>query len=398
MIQFLKRHRYLTDISQLGIVYFIIAIGLAFIDTIWAVYLYSYLHSDVIVGVISTIFTVVSLTSYLALIPFLERFDKLNLFKIALFSASICYLLFAISPNIWIIILLGCILSVISVVRINSAGIIIKECSTETNLAENEGFMYTVMNLGWLLGPIIAGFVSGKYDIPLVFVLSSIFMITALAMLIISKINFKEEKDGKVHKNFVKNVKEYLKEKDLVKTYIISGSSAVWWCFNFIYVPIHIIEAGLGIEWVAYFLFAMIVPQVLLEYYFGKKTNKIGFRILFTVGNSIMALVLLVCLFVQNIYMILGLLVLGSVGISMLEATTEAYFFLVAPKRKTAVYYSIYNTTGDIFSIVGKLFIAGILALLAFKYSFLLLALVFTMFAAVSLTMKPFPGLKQKNT
>ena len=196
----------------------------------------------------------------------------------------------------------------------------------------------------------------------------------------------------KISYNFVKDVKDYFKNADLVKDYIISGSSSIWWALTFIFIPMYIIENGLGVQWVAYFLFAIVAPLVMFEYYFSKKTNTWGFKKLFVMGNLIPLIVLIGCFFVSNIYWLLGLMVLGTVGIAMVEATSEAYFFFVAPKKQPEKYYSIYNTTLDVFSFIGKIVIAGLLIFFTLKISFLFLALIFGLFTIVSSRMKEVNG------
>ncbi|MFH1971843.1 MAG: MFS transporter [archaeon] len=388
VISFLKKRTHFTKIGQLGIVFLIVALALSFVDTVWAVYIYEFVKKDVWVGLISSLFTAVSLISYIYLIPWIEKSNNIKTYKISLTLIALCYFLFIFIRSLWLIIVLGIILSVLSVLRVDSYGMVVRNSSKKEELSANEGFIYTLMNIGWLIGPLIAGFLADKWGIPIIFFLSGIFMLLSLVLLILMRIRSKDKKIKEVDGNFILNLRDFFKKKELVKTYIISGSTSIWWALIFIYIPVHMIETGLRFKEIAFFLFAVIVPLILFEYYFSKKANKIGFKRLFIIGHIIMGLCLVVSFFMPNILFILIVLICGSLGIAMVEATTEAYFFLIAPKKKTEKYYSIYNTTLDVFSIMGKLLIAGFLLILPFKYAFLLLAVIFAMFVIMACSLK----------
>ncbi len=188
MIQFLKRRRHLSKIGQLGIVLFIVALAMSFIDTIWAIYLFKYFNNESLVGLVSSFFTIISFLSYLLIIPVIEKYDNKKLYLIGILGMALAYFAFAFTENIWIIILVGCLLSIFTVLRIDTYGILIKDNSKKAELSANEGLIYTIMNVAWTIGPIIAGFISGKFGIPIIFTLAGIFNIIAIGFFILIKI------------------------------------------------------------------------------------------------------------------------------------------------------------------------------------------------------------------
>lgn len=392
MISFAKRRKFISKIGELGLIVFLIALGISFVDSIWAVYVYDYTQSDVTVGLISALLTAVSLISFVTIIPFLEKHSKCRLFKLTLALSALCYILFAVTKSLWSIIILGIFFSIINVIRIDTFGIIVSDSSKKGELAKNEGIVYTTANCGWLVGPLISAYFAEKYGMSLIFLLAAFFLFFALfsywALSLHSKRRIVKKADG----DFFKNIKDFFKNKDFLKNYIISGAPSVWWSFTWIYVPVYIIKQGLGLQWVSYFLFATMLPVIGLEYYFGKWADKTKYRSFFISANILLGILLILAFFVQNIYFLLILFILGSIGIAMLESSTEAYFFLIAPKKRLEKYYSIYNTALDVFSIIGKLSIAGILAILSFKYSFLVVALLFFSFAWISFYVKEISG------
>lgn len=394
MLEFLQYPPKFSKIQSFSLVVFLLTIGVSLTDTFWAVYLYQYTHSDALVGLISAFLTGVSLLSFLVFIPVFEKYDNSRLYQWSIFLMGICYILFLFTESIWIIVLLGMIMSILTVVRINCFGIILKENSKQGEIAKNVGMAFTIISFAWVVGPLIAGQIAEIYGIPLLFLLSSFFFFMALLSYKMFNIGIRRKKVTLVDGHFLKNIKGFFQNKQLVRSYLVAGSSPLWWSFVYIYMPVHIVEQGLGLQWVAYFLFAVIIPILLFEYYFNILADKLRYRKAFLRGNIFIALLLLVAFFISNIYALLGLLVLGSIGIALVEPAAESYFFLISPKKGIEKNYSIYNTSLDVFAILGKMIIAGTLLFLNFQYSFLVLALFFLFLAWVSLSLKQVSGAK----
>jgi len=372
MVISLLRHRFLTKFRELNLVVLISSLSTAFISTIWAIYVYGFVQNESLVGTLSAIFTLVSIFAYFYLIPFFEKKDPTKIYSIALILNAILYVLFAINKSFYFFILISLIFVIVGVLGSTSFGIIIRKESGLKNLSKREGLVYTLSNTGFLVGPLIAGFVSDLYGISSVFLLAAIFIFMAFvafkAMNIHEKVKIK-----KIDKNIFQNFKDFIKEKELLKSYSIGGGISLYWSIIYIYVPLYIIQQGLSKSVVGMFLFAVCIPLILLEYPIGKNVDRIGFKKFFFIGYGILAIGSFFVFFMPNIYYILILLVLTSIGAAFLEPTKEAYFFKIVPKGKEKKYYGPFLTSNNVFSIIGKLVAAGILLILPFKFIFLAL-------------------------
>ncbi|MBU1129497.1 MAG: MFS transporter [Nanoarchaeota archaeon] len=360
-----------TRMGKLAIIGFLVAIALALVDTIWAVYMDSFVHSEAIVGFISAALTLIAIVSCFVLVPIIEKYKKSSLFFWSLILFGITYLLFAINTKFYIFVILAFFLTIFYILRMNSYGIIVKDKSTKTQLSKNEGLIYTFMNLAWVIGPLIAGYLANAYGINLIFLVSAIFVFLSALAFKVSKINDVNIKK-KLDKNIFKNTKEFFKNKNRVLSYFISGAVNCWWILIYLFMPMHIIRTGLNNLWIGYFLFAVAVPLVLFEYKFSKLAGKKGFRKIFKTGFGILVLISLLCFFITNIYLVLLLLALASIGMAMLESTTEAYFFDIINKKQECKYYGPYNTGIDVCQFVGKVLASVFLIFLPFNYIFLL--------------------------
>jgi len=376
----------LDDIDKLGFVGFISNIGFAAVATIWAIYLESFFHSESIVGFAITALTIISLLSYIFIIPLIEKHNKIKLYVISILLYAISYFLFGVLSNFHAVILLSIIMAFVISLRVTSYGIIVSDKSKRRSLAKNEGFIYTFMNLSWLIGPLIAGFVSRQFGLRAVFIMSAIFILISFLLLL----NFKI-RDGRITKNYDKNILkicvEYFSDKNLTLCYILSGGINFWWALIYVYIPLRIVDSGYPSEYVGYFLFVAMIPLILFTYPFGKLAGKIGFKKIFFIGYFLLGISSIACFFIGNLIVVLGILIIASAGAAMVESTTESYFFDISKRRKDK-FYGIYNTTIDINHAIATFFGAIILALVSFKFLYLFFGAAMTLIAFLSLKIK----------
>ncbi|MBS3140556.1 MFS transporter [Candidatus Woesearchaeota archaeon] len=375
-----------TGIAKLSIIAFIVALAFASINTIWALYIDSFVHNESLVGLVSSLLAVISFLSYLILVPIIEKSEKPRLFLFSLLLFSISYLFFSINKNFIIFLLLASIITILDTIRITSFGIIVRDKSTRKNLPRNEGLKYTFLNIAWVIGPLMAGYIAEKSGIPIVFILASLLIFLAFVLFKISKIknnNIKKKPDI----NLIKNFLEFFKDKNRVLAYFISGGLSFWWgSLIYLFMPLYIIRSNLDNLWVGYFLFAIALPLIFLEFKFSKLALKIGFKKMFMLGFFIAFSASLICFFLSNIYLIMLILVLASFGLAMIEPNSESFFFeSLKTKEEELKYYSPYNTSIEVFHFIGRILSSLVIFLFAFKSIFLLFAiLMLIMFFIVS--------------
>ena len=387
MHTYIRRFFRLGQIGKLGFVGFLSSFGIALVGTIWSIYLESYLHNPSYIGFISTIFMIISLISYIVLIPIIQRFGKSFLFLLSLIFYFISYFILSLATNVYLIIFIGVIISVFASLRGEVFGIIIADKSRKKEVSKNEGAIYTFFNLAWLIGPLVAGFIAKLYGFNKVFMWAAGFLL--LSLILFKEFDLKDKRKSRVsEQSFFSLIKEFFSNKQLFYVYLISGGISLWWAFIYIYGPIYIIEQGFGREFVGIFLFSVAIPLVLLEYVFGKLASKIGMRKVFVLGYLLMGVSAIICFFVSNPFVLFGFVLLASVGASMLEPTTEAYFFDITPASQRDKFYGVYNTTIDVFYSLST-FLAGLVLLwFSFNYLFLLFGVILILMAGISMKVR----------
>jgi len=360
-----------TNIAKLSIVGLIASLAAAYVDTIWAVYLNSFVDSIVLVGFLSAMLTIISFFSYFLFIPVIERSDKAKIYFYTMIFFIITYVLFFINHNFYFFLILAVVITILYTLRITSFGILVRDYSKNKNVSRNEGIIYTFMNIAWVIGPLVAGYVASGFGVNWVFILAAFFIFIGLILFKTSEI--KDLKGKKItDNNFFINFVEFFKDKDRVLAYTLGGGVNLWWSFIYLFIPLMIIRNGLGEIWIGYFLFAVAIPLILFSYISAKWAGKHGFKRLFKIGYLMVSIIAFACFFVSNIYFILSLLVLASVGLAMLESTTEAYFFDILRGKEKYRFYGPYNTAIDSGRFTGKIFASVLLIFLAFNFLFLL--------------------------
>jgi|TARA_Y100000310_G_scaffold181883_1_gene181909 MFS family permease len=382
-------------IDKLGMITLFSSIGLAAIMTIWAVYLDSFLHNASYVGFLTAFFIIIGSLSYIFFIPIIEKKNKVKLYLTILFLFTISYILFGLFSNLYAVIILGIITSILASLGITCLGIIVRDKTRDSSVSKNEGIIFTSRNIAFLLGPIIAGFIANKYGMANVFFFAAIAMFISLILFKLMNIQDNRVKK-RVDKNSIKVFIDFFKKRERTLSYFTSGGITFWWALIYTYIPIYILNNDLGKEVIGYFLAAMTIPLILTEYSFGKLAGKIGFKKIFVLGYLIIGFFTILAFFFSNIYIVLALLILASFGAGMLEPTTEAYFFDTITKEQRDKFYGPYNTTINLNAFMGRVFAAILLLFLPFKFIFILFGITMFLFAIVSSKTKDIIESKKK--
>lgn len=395
MVHFKKHLLKFGFIQKLSTHFLFSSIGISIATTIWALYLDSFLSNPSHVGFLSSFFTAVGFFSFLFLIPIIEKNSKTKLLCISLIVLTLSYFVFSFYSNLYFLIILGIVISIFGSLRGNVFGIILRDKSKKQSISKNVGFAYVFLNIGWLIAPIFAGYVLQEKGFSFTFLIAAICIF--ISVLLLRAFNLKDNRVSKrIDKNIFKVSLEFFKNKDRVLAYTLGGAVNFWWALVYIYVPLRIVETGYSDFLVGIFLAAVIIPLVALEYPFGKLAGKKGFKKIFFLGFLISAFFCLLCFFFSNIYIILLLLVLASIGIAMLESTTEAYFFDIINTSQEDKYYGPYSTAVDTGYFLGSISGAIILVFLSFNFIFILFAIFMLITAFLALKIREVLEFKRK--
>ncbi|MCW8965262.1 MAG: MFS transporter, partial [Candidatus Pacearchaeota archaeon] len=188
-------------------------LSLSFIDTVWALYIDSFVESAFWVGLITALITAITFLSYFFVIPLVERKDKVRLYSLSLGVAFLSYVLFAFTSSLILLILILIPSAFFSALRITSFGLVVKDSSCSKNLSKNLGLLYALENVSWVIGPLVAGYILSAYGFSVVFFIAALILLFVFSILNLSKIKDVEVKK-RVDGHFLKNFFYFFKKKD----------------------------------------------------------------------------------------------------------------------------------------------------------------------------------------
>jgi MFS family permease len=319
-----------------------------------------------------------------------ERHSEKRIWMLSAFGLVTGYMIFFLSKSI-LVLALGAVFYIASrVLHYESSGIIISHSCSKKQLGKTEGLFYTVTNIGWVIGPLMGGFIAARIGVPLVFVFSAFFVLIGVAMFknIVLKEYIHCNRTKETLKKTFTHLKDFFSNKKFLLAYFVSGGIALYWGIIYIYGPLYIIWRGLPSYFVGIFLFAVAVPLVLLEYFIGRISDKYGCKKLLILGYIILAFFALLAFLMSNVYLSLWFLILGSIGASLLEATKETYYFKVVKRSEEEKFYGSYRTHQDLFGTIGRFLGAIFLIFFSLQALFLLLAIEMIMFALIATRVK----------
>lgn len=388
MFYFHRHHRQIKTTTELGIIRLILSVGISAISSIWVLYLSNLGFSNSMIGFISGFVVFISFISSFFTTVILEKFTDYKSYILSLIMFIFAYIFMGITKNFYVFIFFAIVIAVANVLRIDSFDILFRDESRDTDLNGNEGMLYSLVNLGWLLGPFTAGYFLSLYGMSSVFFVSSFFIFMSLILFLMLNIKKVIKKRKSFDSNIILNVKEFFSNFNLVLPFLMSCGGYVWWSFVFIYVPMIMIDKGLSYETVAGFLGIVMVPLVLMEYGVGKLSEKYGFRKFYNFGFFLLTFLIFIAFFVENIYFTLALILAGSFAIACVEPLQDTYFFRQVKKVDEEKFYPIFATSEHVGGILGKVLIAVFLLFFSLEYIYLLVTFFMGSFAYFTLKIK----------
>ena len=383
VISLKERFRFRT-INILLFVGLITSISNGLFNTIWALYLDGFLHSESSVGLFSTLISFVALVAFIILVHVIEKYQEEKVYFYSLLISIFILFLYAVVNSFTIVIIISLAYIILAVLRAESFGIIFRNESQTRNLGKNEGLIYTLSNIGLILGPLTAALLLKIYNVNRLFIIISL---VALVSLFIFSFYKHKSRKYKLNYNLFTGIKYFFKNPDLRNLYISGIGVSIWWGFVFIYVPLHMVRNGLDKSQVGIFFFLAMIP-LLFEYFVGKKSDKVGIKSFIVSGYFIISIFALIAFIMNNIYLVLLAIILASFGSAFIDPTRETGFFKLISKKEQERYYGIFLTNVEVGLLLGKFIPALLLIFLPFSYIFILLSFIMFISGLISLNLK----------
>jgi len=174
-------------------------------------------------------------------------------------------------------------------------------------------------------------------------------------------------------------IKDFFRNKNLRRSYIINSLLQFFFCWMIIYTPIYL-SSHLGFTWVEIGkIFAvMLIPFLIIPFHLGKYSDKIGERKMLMLGFMIMALSTVSVFFIERHEVWIWALALFAtrIGAATVEAMSDTYFFKHV-RSEEEQFVGVYRSSPSFAYTIGPMLAFTTLYLTpSFKFIYLILGAV----------------------
>lgn len=380
-----KHHAKGLAIKALGINSVLIALAFASLEAVWPIYLHELFPSASQVGFITASLSIISLIGFMFLFPIFNTFTARKVLFTSVAVNAIVIALYAFTHNPIVFFVLAAINALFISLRIQSFGVLLRSNSSLKTISNNENQMYMLLNTGWVIGPLLAGFIGDKLSVDAVLILSSLFLLMSVYSITMYTTVLEKRKQQSLKKiTPVQNILEFFRCKKRSISYILTTGLELWWSVPYIFIPIEMIKLGLPLHYVGIFLFLLCIPNIVIEEYMAKRKKRINPLIAITIGYLIVFICAIIASLCANIYITLGLLILASFGLGILEPSTETHFFSVVSKEQATRFYGSFFTAKMFGGFLGQFGVAFLLLCMNINKSLFVVGLFMLSFAIIS--------------
>ncbi|MFZ2621056.1 MAG: MFS transporter [Minisyncoccia bacterium] len=352
----------------------------------------SYLNNFFSETQVSTLYILGSIIDTVLLLYASKILEKIGNYKFIIYTVLIEFiatLVIAISNSPFFIGLFFLThMVVISLIYFNM-DIFIENVSKDESITGSVRATYmTIANITIFLSPLLVSAILINNNYFYVYLTSSIFMIP---LYFFAK-RFKKIGGVKVHHIKIKEtILEYIKNSDLYNIFVSQFLLQFFYAYMIVYTPLYLTKY-IGFSWqeVGIMFTIMLLPFVLLEIPVGELSDlKYGEKEFLTVGFIIIGLSTIFISFITaKVFWIWATaLFITRIGASLVEASSESYFFKQVDKNKTDL-ISFFRISRPVSFIVAPLLATLALEFIPFQYIFIIIGSIMIVGAHYSLALK----------
>lgn len=257
--------------------------------------------------------------------------------------------------------------------------IFIEHFSRNKNIGRTRGLYLTIINLAWMLSPLLAAFLitkEGGYKA--IYILAFIAIVIMTLGLIFSVKTFKDKTYNRTP--FLETYRYLKTNHHMLAITIIYFILQFFYAWMVVYTPIYLYQhIGLGWGQIGIIFTIMLAPFVLFGLPIGILIDKyhVKKRILLYIGFIIISVstFLIAGITTKSIILWAIVLFITRVGASIIETTSEIYFFTHI-KEEEAYLLSIFRDMNPVAYLIAPILGTVVFIFLPFKFLFIILGII----------------------
>lgn len=253
--------------------------------------------------------------------------------------------------------------------------ILLENFSADKVTGSIRGLYLTVTSAGYILSPIVAGFLINRYGFQASFKASFVFFLPILAIALWKFRSINHETVTKI--NFIDVIRKIIRRKNVMKIYYISFLLQLFYALIIIYTPLRLLELGFSWADMGKMFTFMLIPFIIIEYPVGylvdkrfEEKNILPFALLI-IGLSTAAMTFMDS---KSFIAWTGILLCTRIGASLTEVLRDSYFYKRIDCRDIEIIDFFRNVT-PVSYIIGTAIAAPIVYFFQIKLIFIIIGL-----------------------
>ncbi len=284
-----------------------------------------------------------------------------------------------------LLMILELVFGVIAVAFWVPSSVLVRDYSPKGRFGKSEGIYFTFMQGGWIIGPVIAGFIADGIEPRYAFLAFSTF---ALAGVVYSHFALTKRsprrkaallKDTAKLFNLMRSFKGYVRmHKHSLPLYLTSVFANIWIGIEWVFIQIASSRVfGLNEIAVGFIFAAMMGVEGSLYFTAGHIMDKVGKKFVLLAGFLLLFTSTYYAFLSTNVYMFLFFILIGAGALAWIVPGTEAIATELIPIQKRGEMTGVFDSSKDFGLMIGPLAGGAIAQLLnAPMAPFLLVAVV----------------------
>lgn len=369
--------RRLPDLNFAFAINFIFAISLALTAYITSSFLEVYMPKETV----GLLFAGSSLISLIFVLKAPDLITKVGISKVV--KASMVVNIFSIYGlvelnNALAIKSLFVVYITTSVIITFCLDILLEHFTDNKKTGKVRGVFFTLYNVGYLISPLMAGYIMDISSFQGVYSFSGVFMIITY-MLYARQFNGVEVAKKYIHRSIASGIKEIFKKKSLFKVFTAGFSLDFFFTWMMIYVPIYLREF-VGFSWpeIGMIFAIMHLPYIIFEIPIGNIVDKKNDEALWIrIGLGIIAFscLLMGITISTDFWVWVFLLTLSRLGAAFVLVSKESYFYKKIDENKSSL-IAMFRNTGTLALIIGPSIASLALGFVEYQELFIVLAII----------------------
>lgn len=390
MLSSTKHLLHLKPTYELIVIRLLVSLGQAISSVGVSLYFIELGLTDSQIGLFTAAVMLTAAVAFLFLPPVLEKFNQLRLLVGSTLLTGVAFVLFGITDYLVLAMLLFLTIQLATGITDNSKSILFKDSTrSKEEFIRDIGLSGSIGNLGWFIGPLLGGLMLSYAGFSGLFAMAGLFI--GLGALYAYMFPFKTavKKRQKLDTSLKDNLSFYLAKPMLKIAYLQKMGISVWWGFVFAFIPIFMLKADYSVASIGFFIGLTQLPPFLFEFKTVGTVAKIGYRKIFSLAYSSLAIVCIVSFLAPNLGVALAAIIIGCIALSFLEPISELFFYEQVVLNEEEKAYPIFGTATSVGSILIRSSVGLSLVLFADRGAFIVVAFLMLLISYKALGIKP---------